>query len=286
MRRLIRCTNCQRTFDVSNRVPGTKLRCACGARLEVSPARSHDAETVSCAGCGAARVQGGKRCDHCGADFTLFEADRDTVCPACLTRVSDRARFCHACAAPLAATPLPGDPGQSDCPACGDRKLFGRHLPDYRLNVGECRTCGGWWIGLAEFQTLLYAEAEAERPPPLRPPTFAPAGQQDINYRRCADCGEHMLRRNLGGVIVDLCGEHGVWFDDEELSRLLVAARAGELPGILAATENWIGSPDRRRRVPTLADLDRMLAEQERRSSREESAFLVALGRIVARVLS
>ena len=39
-----------------------------------------------------------------------------------------------------------------------------------------------------------------------------------------------MTRRNYGrdsGVILDMCREHGIWFDAEELARILVWIRAG-----------------------------------------------------------
>ena len=41
-----------------------------------------------------------------------------------------------------------------------------------------------------------------------------------------------MNRRNYGkrsGVIVDVCRAHGVWFDNEELTRVLEFVRAGGL---------------------------------------------------------
>jgi Zn-finger nucleic acid-binding protein len=39
-----------------------------------------------------------------------------------------------------------------------------------------------------------------------------------------------MNRRNYGstsGVIIDLCREHGIWFDADELARILTWVRAG-----------------------------------------------------------
>ena len=39
-----------------------------------------------------------------------------------------------------------------------------------------------------------------------------------------------MNRRNYAGnsgVIIDLCREHGIWFDAEELARILLWVRAG-----------------------------------------------------------
>ncbi len=50
------------------------------------------------------------------------------------------------------------------------------------------------------------------------------------SYRPCAICGELMNRRNYGrdsGIIIDVCGDHGVWFDADELARILTWIRAG-----------------------------------------------------------
>ncbi|HYH46951.1 MAG TPA: zf-TFIIB domain-containing protein [Thermoanaerobaculia bacterium] len=49
-------------------------------------------------------------------------------------------------------------------------------------------------------------------------------------YRPCAVCGALMNRRNYGrrsGVILDICAEHGIWFDSDELQRLLRWIREG-----------------------------------------------------------
>ncbi len=43
-------------------------------------------------------------------------------------------------------------------------------------------------------------------------------------YRPCVVCGEPMNRVNYGhnsGVIVDSCKEHGIWFDADQLARIL-----------------------------------------------------------------
>jgi Zn-finger nucleic acid-binding protein len=49
-------------------------------------------------------------------------------------------------------------------------------------------------------------------------------------YRPCPTCGSLMPRRQYShgsGVIIDLCKEHGVWFDADELPRLLRWIRTG-----------------------------------------------------------
>jgi Zn-finger nucleic acid-binding protein len=81
-----------------------------------------------------------------------------------------------------------------------------------------------------------------------------------------------MNRRNYGrrsGVIVDVCTEHGVWFDFGELSRILAWIRDGGLAHAQqqelanakeqsrrATTQHWRGAFDEvSPRAPSLATL-------------------------------
>ena len=232
MRLIVACPQCQRQYDAVGKRPGDQFRCRCGAAVTVREPQGHDADVVRCVSCGATREQNASRCDHCGADFTVHEQDLHTVCPNCLARVSDRSRYCHHCAAVLIAEAVAGDESALGCPVCGkDWQLTSRRVRDTQIHVLECQKCGGFWIGLETFDRLLDREARepqsaAPTPgPPLPSPTRTP-------YRPCAVCGQLMVRRNFGrssGVIVDLCGSHGIWFDAQELAHVLRWIRSGNL---------------------------------------------------------
>jgi len=118
---------------------GSRFRCACGNVVEVSEPQSHDASVIHCAACGASREEGARACTYCGGDFTLHELDLKTVCPGCLARVSDRARYCHHCATPLAAQAIAGEEQPLNCPVCEDRQLVSRHLESISTTVLECQ---------------------------------------------------------------------------------------------------------------------------------------------------
>jgi Zn-finger nucleic acid-binding protein len=212
--------------------------------LTVESPRGHDAETVCCAGCGAAREAGTKSCAFCGSDFTLFETDRHTMCPHCLTRVSDRGRHCHHCGGKLTAETLQESPVDHACPICGpERKLYPRHFDSLSVQALECRVCGGLWMGIVAFHEMLHEQATQEQtvPPAIRRQPAVPAPPA---YRRCVDCGEQMLRHKMGRVIIDVCGRHGIWFDDQELSQLLHWARNGGLAELRAKAGRWLGTPE------------------------------------------
>ena len=200
--------------------------------VTVRPVQGHEAAVVRCSSCGATREQNSERCDHCGADFTVHEQDLHTVCPNCLARVSDRARYCHHCAALLIAEAVAGDQTACSCPVCGaQRVLTSRRVADTRIHVQECQKCGGFWIGLETFDRLL--DRESQQPQSAAPtPAPAPPPSTRTPYRPCPVCGGLMVRRNFGrssGVIVDLCGSHGIWFDAQELAQVLRWIRSGNL---------------------------------------------------------
>ena len=232
MRLIVACQECQRQYDASGKKAGDRFRCHCGAEVAVGQPRGKEASVVRCSSCGAPRESQSACCAHCGADFTIHEKDLHTVCPNCMARVSDRARYCHHCATLLVAESVAGESTTCHCPACGpDRLLISRKLSKQQINVLECQKCGGFWISLATFDRLLDIVASQLKPvatsglPPLRAERRSP-------YRPCAVCGKLMTRRNFGrssGVIVDVCGSHGIWFDAYELSQVVRWARSGGL---------------------------------------------------------
>lgn len=238
MRLLVSCPSCERQYDAGKLEVGSRFHCVCGTTLETPPLRPHDAAVVRCSACSAPREQGEAACRFCGADFTLHERDLDTICPNCMARVSNRARFCHHCAQPLLSAGDAGEPIDLDCPACGEgRRLTTRRLGEPGITVLECPRCAGLWLSSAEFQLVL----ERVRDPlgTLESVSTATPGKADVEhsatkpealYRPCPTCGQLMHRRNFGrksGIIVDTCRSHGVWFDAHELDGIIRWVRSG-----------------------------------------------------------
>jgi Zn-finger nucleic acid-binding protein len=234
MQLIITCPQCRRQYDGTGQAAGTRYRCTCGAALEVPQPKPHEAAVVRCSSCGGPREAAAAACRYCGADFTLREQDLDAVCPRCQARVSGRASYCHSCGTPVqmrtavSATELP-------CPGCtGGRKLVRRQLGETDAALFECEVCGGIWVEKEVFEVLADRARTntlpdlSLRPAAGTPGTAAPA--QGPFYRSCAQCGARMNRHNWGqksGVIVDVCKNHGVWFDLDELDRLLRWMRTG-----------------------------------------------------------
>jgi len=206
--------------------------------VTVKPPQGHDAKVVKCSSCGGPQEEGRTSCNFCGADFTLHERDLNTVCPKCTARISDRAKFCHHCGNRVAVESVAGEETGLVCPACGEpHHLVGRRVAD--VPVLECGCCAGLWLSGEVFEQLTeQAAAETvdanEHFPPRQagPGDPALAPRQGQRYRKCPKCGQIMHRRNYArrsGVIIDVCRQHGVWFDAEELRRILLWVRSGGL---------------------------------------------------------
>ncbi len=116
VRFLVACTGCKRQYDATGLAAGSLFHCACGEKIAVPESKAHDAAVVRCSSCGAPRAGAALSCAHCGADYSLHERDLHTICAACMTRVSDRARYCHHCGTPV----LPeGEAGRRHAPGLG-----------------------------------------------------------------------------------------------------------------------------------------------------------------------
>lgn len=240
-RLLATCTGCQRQWDTRGLAHDERFHCYCGTPVVVPVAKTHESRVVRCAQCGGARHGIEEACSFCGGSFTTHEKDLHTICPSCMARISDRARFCSDCGTAIAPEQLAGERGAEPCPVCGpEQHLWHRVLGDDGEPVLECTHCGGMWLATSSFQRLTDA-AKQEAHPELgaanhaakeaRTHTQRPSfNQRGPMYRRCVVCDEHMVRQNYGrvsGVVVDVCRAHGVWLDLHELDAVLGFLRAG-----------------------------------------------------------
>ena len=242
LRFLLACPACARQFDAGALPPGSLFHCSCGGTIRVPRVAARDAAVARCGSCGAPRAGQGATCASCGSDFTLHERDLHTICPACATRISDRARFCHHCGVPIAPQGRAGEPTASPCPACdGGRTLCSRRLGVDGVAVLECPACAGLWLSREAFELVaeraraVAAAAEPDAggetaPAPPAAPEPRGAARGGPLYRRCPQCAKMMHRRNFGRgsrVILDTCKDHGLWFDLRELEQVLAWIRGG-----------------------------------------------------------
>jgi Zn-finger nucleic acid-binding protein len=183
-----------------------------------------EAHVIHCSGCGASVTPDASQCPYCRAQLATV------ACPVCFALAPLAASHCPACGATLATRPE-AIPDGRPCPAC-TKPLFGAKVGD--LEVRECLACGGLWLDRAIFEQL---SANRERqgailgalPAPTAPSVVS---LEAVQYRPCPVCRQRMNRMNYArrsGVVLDVCKEHGIWFDKDELRRVLAFIAEGGL---------------------------------------------------------
>lgn len=205
-----------------------------------------EAATLRCPACGAPADPRAGSCAHCRAHLT------PTRCPWCFAWTYAEAKDCFRCGS--AAAPPPEKP--SACPTCR-QALYPRERDGARLSC--CAGCGGVWSDADSFRRICEAReahsAYLGAAQALPAPKTHDPSEEKIRYRPCPVCGELMNRFNfadISGVVLDACKPHGVWFDPDELRRVVKFVRTG---GLDLARERERGRlRDERRRLERAAD--------------------------------
>ena len=183
-----------------------------------------EARVIRCSGCGASVPADVPQCRYCHAQLATV------ACPACFALVPLSASHCQCCGAALAPR-RSSTPDGASCPACAKPLVLAR-VGD--LEVRECHACGGLWLDRAVFEQLGTSRERqgavlGALPAPTAPPTVS---LEVVQYRPCPACHQRMNRVNYArrsGVVLDVCKDHGIWFDQDELRRVLAFISEGGL---------------------------------------------------------
>lgn len=198
-----------------------------------------NAETLHCQSCGAAVASESPVCAHCGARLAAIS------CPCCFGMMFRGMKFCPHCGTAAAQWESSGE--AMPCPACAVPLLRGTLE---KITLHECERCFGIWLDAATFECICRdAEQQAVVLPGagLGPPS--PAALATVRYRRCPGCAQLMNRINFSqrsGVVVDVCREHGTWFDRDELQRIVAFIRSGGLDRARERTKAELAAEVRR----------------------------------------
>jgi Zn-finger nucleic acid-binding protein len=141
---------------------------------------------------------------------------------------------------PPTVTPQAQDRGPSSyrgferygpCPRCSGALVLGRH---HDVDLVECRHCQGLYLSKELVQRLdgpLGSSLRLAFPKRMAPPLSSP-----VRYIPCVSCGQLMNRQvfaRISGVVVDVCKDHGVWFDAGEIAAVIAFIEAGGLSSAL-----------------------------------------------------
>lgn len=185
-----------------------------------------EAKLIRCSGCGASVSPDAPQCSHCSAQLATV------ACPACFALAPLSADHCPKCGAALAKR-VEAVPEGSACPGC-EKSLVREQVGD--LEVLACRACGGLWLDRAVFEQLGASREHqgavlGALPAPVSASSIT-GSLGEVRYRPCPACHERMNRVNYAkrsGVVLDICKAHGLWFDQDELRRVLAFIADGGL---------------------------------------------------------
>jgi Zn-finger nucleic acid-binding protein len=179
--------------------------------------------TLNCPTCGAPVSPDATQCAHCGARLAMV------ACPSCFGLVFAGAKFCSHCGAAIARTEVAANTTEL-CPRC---RVNMQAVVIGKTNLRECTRCEGIWADADSLQQIC---ADKEQQVAVLG-TAAPLPddgnlEANIRYVPCPVCNKLMNRVNFAHcshVVVDVCKEHGTWFDKDELRRIVEFIRGGGL---------------------------------------------------------
>ena len=235
---IIVCARCKRHVDSGAASPGEIIRCPCGLAILV-PAGPTEAGKINCPACGAPVDPAAGRCAFC--DTRLATG----LCPKCFGSTFEGVKYCPHCGEALAGRLIVhGSQTQHTCPRCNDEPLCVEVVGSSPLE--RCARCEGMWVD-RETVEKIYKDRDQNSAmkrittsQPMaavqdKPLDGAERSKNQINmqgYIRCPMCNTLMNRQNFGrhsGVVVDICQEHGTWFDAGELNRIVTFINDGGL---------------------------------------------------------
>lgn len=246
-----------------------------------------NATHVRCPGCGApAGDPALTTCGYCRVSLGK------RACPRCHCRMAPGVTYCPFCGTGTVTPAV--ELTTMRCP-CGDGDLVQRILPVRSgaagddLYLAECATCHGVWVARESIDRMVASHADDSLLLALAPGIAATrasraigVGDTNVRYRPCPECRTMMNRVNyarISGIIVDVCRDHGTWFDVHELPALLEFVKRGGLDRARARETEQLASERRRlereRLMRTSMDQGRQ-AMGEQMSARDwqrESAF-------------
>jgi Zn-finger nucleic acid-binding protein len=114
------------------------------------------------------------------------------------------------------------------CPRC---HVALQHVEVATTPLEECTRCGGLWVDVVSFDHIC-SDAEARQaatglavPPPV-------AVDATVRYLKCPQCQDLMNRMNYAGrsgIVINVCGKHGIWLDRDEIRQIIQFITTGGL---------------------------------------------------------
>lgn len=234
-------------------------------------------EALNCPNCGGAVSSDKSKCEFCGSRL------KTVGCAACLGMMFLGSEFCGKCGAAAYRAELLDDSDAGECPRC---RVKLQSLQIDEIKIRECERCGGFWADAATFENVCSRkEQQASVLGFSQSYAHAAHAQSTVSYVPCPDCKQLMNRSNFArssGVIIDLCKRHGVWFDADELPKIIKFIEDG---GIARQWEKEkISLQDERTRLRDEQRRSAMMARRTGASGFNEDKLDSGFGSIISRL--
>ena len=125
------------------------------------------------------------------------------------------------------------------CPHCRKRLVT---AVVKEVSLSGCSGCGGIWIDNVSARKVL-AQPELVYGELAERAAENARGGAYVQNPVCAECPAVLDKTMVQGITLDICAEHGTWFDSRELQRLVLALRgvntrgnAQPKPGMIRCT--------------------------------------------------
>lgn len=161
-------------------------------------------------------------------------------------------KHCPRCGA-AAVAPESADIEARPCPRC---RIEMKSVVIGATTLGECSRCEGLWVDVRSFEKICADREQQSAVLGTAAPALAGPEISKVKYVPCPECSQLMNRMNFArcsGVIVDLCKNHGTWFDRDELSRIIAFIREGGMNASRAKEKLAIAEERERLRQEQLA---------------------------------
>ncbi len=169
----------------------------------------------------AARIE--LRCPSCGAPLPAVAAERVVVCGQCKTASEPAPKGPEKVLQTIVVerVVLPGDHSVTPCPRCRVG-LFGVRAG--AIDVHGCGICGGIWLDNAGSLAITQRHDPHVSALAARAETNAVIRGARTEPIDCPICNQRMQRVNAAQLAeLDVCQEHGTWFDAGEPRRIVSA---------------------------------------------------------------
>lgn len=178
-------------------------------------------EALNCPNCGASVADKSVRCNHCNSRLKTMS------CSSCFGTIFEGSKFCPLCGSKAVASNVLTEENLGDCPRCKVRMQL---IEVDEIRLSECERCEGIWADVETFEAICASRENQSAILKKLDEILHHPKYEKVQYVPCPQC-KHLMNRNnfakVSGVVIDTCKEHGVWFDAEELPRIIEFIRKG-----------------------------------------------------------